>query len=190
MTEDATLAAVAALGTALADLYRVLRRSTTRRLGRPPLPDAQVEVLRLVERCPGISVKEAAERLGSAANTVSTLVGDLADAGLLERSRDPRNRRMVRLRLTPAAYDRIAKVTADRRDLLLAALDRLDEPARQDLLRAGPHLRRLVDLVVERERGEVARSAERDGTGGAEDQLPVVPDLTGGRPVRPRRGEG
>jgi len=168
----------------------VLRRSTTRWLGRPPLPDAQVEVLRLVERHPGISVKEAAERLGSAANTVSTLVGDLTDAGLLERSRDPHNRRVVRLRLTPAAYDRIAEVTAARRDLLLAALDRLDEPARRDVLRAGPHLRRLAEFLAEQERGEAARSVERDGTGSAEDRAASVPHLTGGRPVRPGRGEG
>lgn len=93
MTDDGTAGAAAALGSALADLNRVLRRSTSRRTGRPPLSDAQVEVLRLVERWPEISVKETAERLHTAANTVSTLVGDLTGAGLLERDRDPDNRR-------------------------------------------------------------------------------------------------
>ncbi|MEE6261853.1 MarR family winged helix-turn-helix transcriptional regulator [Plantactinospora sonchi] len=165
MEDEAT--AVAALGTGLAEVQRVLRRSMSRRLGRPPLPDAQVEVLRLVERRPGISVKEAAERLCTAANTVSTLVGDLVAAGLLDRERDPDNRRLVRLRLTPAAQDRIAAVTAERRDLLLRALDRLDEPARREIIQAAPHLRRLADLLVEQEPGHQLRSAERDGAGGA-----------------------
>ncbi|GAA3770689.1 hypothetical protein GCM10022225_67100 [Plantactinospora mayteni] len=151
-TADATAGAAEALGSAVADLHRVLRRSTSRRVGRPPLPDAQVEVLRLVERCPEISVKEAAERLHTAANTVSTLVGDLAGAGLLERTRDPHNRRIVRLRLTPAAHLRIGEYVAHRRDLLLDALHRLDEPARRDIERAAGQLHRLADLLADHER--------------------------------------
>ncbi|WP_216592658.1 MarR family transcriptional regulator [Verrucosispora sioxanthis] len=59
------------LGDALSDLHRVLRRRALQRTGRAALPDAQVEVLRLVQRQPGISVREAAARLGTAANTVS-----------------------------------------------------------------------------------------------------------------------
>ncbi|MEO3745851.1 MarR family transcriptional regulator [Plantactinospora sp. B5E13] len=167
MADEATSEAVAVLGTGLAEVQRVLRRSMSRRLGRPPLPDAQVEVLRLVERRPGISVKETAERLCTAANTVSTLVGDLVTAGLLERERDPDNRRLVRLRLTPAAHERIAEVTAARRDLLLRALDRLDGPARREIIGAAPHLRRLADLLAEPEPGDQSGSAERDGAGGA-----------------------
>ncbi|MDW5326114.1 MarR family winged helix-turn-helix transcriptional regulator [Plantactinospora sp. KLBMP9567] len=154
MTDDVTAGAAEALGSAVADLHRVLRRSTSRRIGRAPLPDAQVEVLRLVERCPEISVKEAAERLHTAANTVSTLVGDLAGAGLLERARDPHNRRIVRLRLTPAAHLRIAEYVAHRRDLLLDALHRLDEPARRDIVRAAGQLHRLADLLVDQERAD------------------------------------
>ncbi|MEQ4301956.1 MarR family winged helix-turn-helix transcriptional regulator [Plantactinospora sp. B6F1] len=146
---DATAGAVETLGGAVADLHRVLRRSTVRRTGRTPLPDAQVEVLRLVERCPEISVKETAERLRTAANTVSTLVSDLAAAGLLERTRDPHNRRVVRLRLTPAAHLRIRDYAGHRRDLLLDALARLDEPARRDIVRAAGQLRRLADLLAD-----------------------------------------
>ncbi|MBE1488956.1 MarR family transcriptional regulator [Plantactinospora soyae] len=158
MTDDGTAGAAAALGSALADLNRVLRRSTSRRTGRPPLSDAQVEVLRLVERWPEISVKETAERLHTAANTVSTLVGDLTGAGLLERDRDPDNRRVVRLRLTPAARGRIGEYVAHRRDLLLDALDRLDDQARRDILRAAPHLHRLAGVLADQEGGEQQRT--------------------------------
>ncbi|MEV4756789.1 MarR family transcriptional regulator [Micromonospora sp. NPDC049559] len=151
LPEKEIAAAAAVLAGALGDLHRVLRRSASRRAGRVPLPDAQVELLRLVERRPGVSVKEAAERLGTAANTVSTLIGELAGAGLLERERDPENRRVVRLRLTAAARDRIADYAAHRRDLLVAALDRLDAEARREVVRAAPGLRALADLVAEEE---------------------------------------
>ena len=57
-----------------------------------PLPTAQSELLRLVAARPGISVAEAARELRLAPNTVSTLVGRLADQGLLSRERALRRR--------------------------------------------------------------------------------------------------
>ncbi|RIV36025.1 MarR family winged helix-turn-helix transcriptional regulator [Micromonospora radicis] len=138
------------LSTALGDLHRVLRRRASQRSGRVALPDAQVEVLRLVQRQPGISVREAAERLGTAANTVSTLVGELTAAGLLSRERDPADRRTVRLGLTDAARERITAYGQHRRDLLGAALAELDAGERERLLTAVPALARLADRVAQR----------------------------------------
>jgi DNA-binding MarR family transcriptional regulator len=136
------------LSAALGDLHRVLRRAASQRAGRVALPDAQVEVLRLVQRQPGIGVREAAERLGTAPNTVSTLVGELTAAGLLHRERDPVDRRIVRLELTDAARERIAAYGRHRRELLDAALTELDDPDREALLAAVPALRRLADRVT------------------------------------------
>ena len=140
---------LAQLGAALGDLHRVLRRTASQRAGRVALPDAQVEVLRLVQRQPGISVRETAERLGTAANTVSTLVGELTAAGLLSRDRDPADRRTVRLGLTEAARERIAAYGQHRRELLAAALAGLDPADRERLLAAVPALSRLADLAAE-----------------------------------------
>ncbi|GIJ33257.1 MarR family transcriptional regulator [Micromonospora sediminimaris] len=137
------------LGAALSDLHRVLRRRAIQRTGRAALPDAQVEVLRLVQRQPGISVREAAERLGTAANTVSTLVGELTTAGLLRRDRDPADRRTVRLELTEVAYERIAAYGQYRRELLAAALADLDATDRERLAAAVPALSRLADQAAE-----------------------------------------
>ncbi|MEV5764841.1 MarR family winged helix-turn-helix transcriptional regulator [Micromonospora sp. NPDC052213] len=137
------------LSGALGDLHRVLRRAASQRAGRVALPDAQVEVLRLVQRQPGVGVREAAERLGTAPNTVSTLVGELTSAGLLHRDRDPVNRRTVRLELTDAARERIAAYGRHRRDLLGAALAGLDDADRQALLTAAPALRRLADRMTQ-----------------------------------------
>ncbi|SCL28567.1 DNA-binding transcriptional regulator, MarR family [Micromonospora nigra] len=143
------------LGGALGDLHRVLRRAATQRAGRVALPDAQVEVLLLVQRQPGIGVREAAERLGTAPNTVSTLVGELTGAGLLRRERDPADRRSVRLDLTDAARDRITAHQRHRRDLLAAALAGLDAPEREQLLAAAPALRHLADRVADQARSAV-----------------------------------
>ncbi|MBL6275201.1 MarR family transcriptional regulator [Micromonospora fiedleri] len=144
MTEET----LAELGAALGDLHRVLRRTASQRTGRVALPDAQVEVLRLVQRQPGISVREAAERLGTAPNTVSTLVGELTSAGLLSRERDPGDRRTVRLELTDAARDRTAAYGQHRSELLAAALAQLDAEDRERLLAATPALSRLADQVA------------------------------------------
>ncbi|MFG3697069.1 MarR family winged helix-turn-helix transcriptional regulator [Micromonospora sp. NPDC047620] len=137
------------LSGALGDLHRVLRRAASQRAGRVALPDGQVEVLRLVQRQPGVGVREAAERLGTAPNTVSTLVGELTSAGLLHRDRDPVDRRTVRLELTDAARERIAAYGRHRRDLLGTALADLDDADREVLLAAAPALRRLADRMTQ-----------------------------------------
>lgn len=136
------------LGGAVGELHRALRRRAVQRAGRVALPDAQVEVLRLVQRQPGVSVREAAERLGTAPNTVSTLVGELTGAGLLHRERDPADRRSVRLELTDAARERIAAYGRHRRELLTAALSELDEADRAAVLAAVPALDRLADRMT------------------------------------------
>ncbi|WP_319463907.1 MarR family winged helix-turn-helix transcriptional regulator [Micromonospora sp. RTP1Z1] len=132
------------LGALVGELHRLLRRSAAGRANRVALPEAQVELLLLVRAEPGISGKEAARRLGTAPNTVSTLVRDLADAGLLDRVRDPVDRRVVRLRLTDAARARMADHEAHRTALLADALTALDPSARAAVLAAVPHLDALL----------------------------------------------
>ena len=50
----------------------------------------------------GLSQQELAERLFLEKSTVSRMVADLLHKGLVERERDPANRRIYRLRLTDA----------------------------------------------------------------------------------------
>jgi DNA-binding MarR family transcriptional regulator len=129
-------------------LHHLLRRAAT---GTPPdLPEAHVQLLWLVRRHPGISVSEAADSLRTAANTVSTRVGDLAEAGLLTRTRDPGNRRVVRLDLTPEASRRLGDYMRRRQTVLAEALARLDPPALATLAGAVQVLRRVEDLLGRR----------------------------------------
>jgi DNA-binding MarR family transcriptional regulator len=59
-----------------------------------------------------LSQQELAERLLLEKSTVSRLVADLENKGLIERERDPANRRTYRLRLTDAGRTFHAQVAA------------------------------------------------------------------------------
>jgi len=130
----------------LLDALGAFRRTLRRHVGAPfspPLTTAQVELVRVVRREPGTSVAEAAEKLGVAPNTVSTLVGQLSDAHVIVRRTDPGDRRIARLDLTP---DVRRKVDAwrDRRVVALTrALNRLSQADRRRLEEALPALERL-----------------------------------------------
>ena len=107
-----------------------LRRQVRRSGGGLPigtgLPESQAELLRLVGRQPGISVRHAAAELGLAANTASTLVSRLSADGLLVRTVDPDDRRVGRLRLTESAQRIADESRAARKAALGAVLERLD----------------------------------------------------------------
>ena len=92
---------------------------------RPVSPQSQAELLRLVGRQPGTSVREAATELGLVSNTASTLVSKLAADGLLIRSVDADDRRVGRLQLTEPAQRIADESRAARRAMLAGVLDEL-----------------------------------------------------------------
>ena len=85
-----TAAGPVATASALLNAIGIVRRTVRRAARRPgeqePLPPAQSELLRLAADRPGITVADAAQELRLAPNTVSTLVGRLTAAGLLDRA--------------------------------------------------------------------------------------------------------
>lgn len=170
----ATQEEIARFGAVLGEVHRLLRRRTVARADREPLPEAQVEVLLLVRGAPGISGKEAARRLGTAPNTVSTLVRDLTDAGLLARDRDPADRRVVRLRITEAARERMAHYEIHRAALLAGALAELEPPVRAAILAAAPHLDALRDALA----GPARPEGSGPAAGTAGNPLAVAPPGT------------
>ena len=123
-----------------------LRKRRDPRLARwfgdqPTAPTtAQLELIRLVRRNPDLSVADSAAELGLAPNTVSTLVRQLADTGVLERVRDSTDGRVVRLRLTSDTRRRV-EAWLDRRTAVTArVLAGLDPADRAALRRALPVL--------------------------------------------------
>ena len=108
-----------------------IRRSGRRAAARPAelsaLSGAQLDLVRVVRRRPGISVGDAAEELGLAANTVSTLVRQLVDAGLLRRTADAADRRVGRLELSSETARRVGAFRDRRVALLSDAIGQMDE---------------------------------------------------------------
>ena len=128
-------------------LRRALRRAGHHGLPGEPMPTSQVELLRVVRLQPGIGVGEAAQQLGVAANTVSTLVNQLVSARLLQRGRDPDDGRAARLQLTARSRRRVALWRDQREQAMTAALDELDDRERESLGRALPALHKILEAL-------------------------------------------
>jgi DNA-binding MarR family transcriptional regulator len=135
---DASATADAVLST-----FASIRRGA-RLAGRPAelanLTGAQLDLVRLVRRHPGVSVAEAAAELRLAANTVSTLVRQLTDAGLLVRRVDAADRRVARLELTPETAREVGRFRDRRVALLASAIAELRPADRRRLEAALPVL--------------------------------------------------
>jgi DNA-binding MarR family transcriptional regulator len=128
-------------------LHRVLRRRVRESLTAPALPQAQVEILRLLVREPGIRAREVAESLGLASNTVSTLIQQLSLKGYITREIDSRDRRSARISPTPAAVDRINSWSDKRAALLASAVDTLDDSDYERLAACVPVLEDLAGIL-------------------------------------------
>jgi DNA-binding MarR family transcriptional regulator len=135
------------LAQSIGRLRRAIRHRTRQEWGAPPLPDAQLELLRLVRTRPGLRPREAAEALGVLPNTVSTLLTSLEGMGLLERQRDGADARCVRLHLTAAARARIADWQDRRHAVVAAALDALEPADRAAIAGSLPALGRLAQAL-------------------------------------------
>ena len=137
------------LADALVGVQRLIRRRLRGQMPDPRLRGAEVELLRLVVARPGIGISDAAKDLGLAANSVSTLVNQLAKVGYLVRETDPADRRAARLLPTPAAETRLREWRRRCAELVRRHVARLDEPHRRALHAAIPALRKLADTLHE-----------------------------------------
>ncbi|SDL07552.1 DNA-binding transcriptional regulator, MarR family [Nonomuraea maritima] len=138
-----------AFAAVMGGINRLVRRRLRRDLTGPRLRGAQVELLRLVSDSPGISVTAAAKELYLAGNSVSTLVNQLTEAGLLRRETRPEDRRSARLLVTPEAEERLRAWQERRTALIRELVERLGDDDQEALAAALPALRRLADSLRE-----------------------------------------
>ena len=120
------------------------------------LPMAQVELLQRLADEPGLRVTDLATRHRLATNTVSTLVQQMVDAGLVQRSPDPADRRATTLALTAEGHAQLQGWLQANARRLQDALAELAPRDRAAILRVVPALARLVDALERRAAGEGA----------------------------------
>jgi len=146
------LAAADDLLAAIAAIRRAARRHARRPAELAALTSAQLELVRLLRRRPGRSVADAAAELGLAPNTVSTLVRELSEAGIVVRRVDGADRRVARLDLAPAVRRRVERWRDERVVALAGAIDGLPGAERERLLEALPLLGALAEALAAGER--------------------------------------
>lgn len=95
---------------------------------------AQVFALHELDTGTSMSQRDLADRLRLEKSTVSRLVADLDRKGLLERERDPANRRVYRLRITPAGHALHAGMRDSQHPPLARWVDALTPDERKALL--------------------------------------------------------
>jgi len=145
--ELSSRAEAATLLAAISAVRRTARRAVRHAWQTEPLPPAQGELLRLIASKPGISVAEAAQELRLAPNTVSTLVGRLAEQDLLSRQRTLPDGRSVRLTVTGKARQRITEWQDLRAYLASQVLAEMPPDDRRALADAVPALLRLAERM-------------------------------------------
>ena len=131
----------------VASLRRAVRRKLRGQVPFAPMRAAQVDLLRTVEKEPGIGVAAAARAMHLAGNSVSTLVNQLVDAEMLERHVDPADRRAARLHLTKAAEKRLETWRRTRTDYVAGALAKLSKKDIDAIGGALPALGRLLEVL-------------------------------------------
>ncbi len=131
-------------------LHRALARRADTGPDRPRLPEAQVAVLGLIRRRPGLTVRELATELQLKPNNASSLVTTMVAAGLLFKEPDLLDRRVVRLHLTAEARERHDGVQALFTSYADDALEALSPDERAAIAAALPALHHLARQLRER----------------------------------------
>ena len=102
----------------------------------PTVPPAQLRVLTIVAANRHTNMSRLAEALDVVPSSASRLCDRLEATGLLRRVPDPRDRREVRLLLTPAARRLLDDLRTRRQEALATVLERMTPAARDELVRA------------------------------------------------------
>lgn len=135
------------LAAALVDVSEHIRRSAHEATGYQPLPNGMLDILRVIEVNPGITVAEVAARLDRQLSNVSTQLKDLFGRGLVTRNRDSTDKRYVTLHTTAEAAHIKEVLESSWAEALETVAQRLPPAEQRELLLSEPHLARLAALI-------------------------------------------
>ncbi len=111
------------------DVARLVRIEADKRARAHGMTRAQWGILIWLERQPGRSQKELAELLDVEPITVARLIDRLEARGMVERRPDPKDRRIWRLHLRPAALIVLRDVDREREEITRILTTGIDEEA-------------------------------------------------------------
>ncbi|MFC7308202.1 MarR family winged helix-turn-helix transcriptional regulator [Streptomyces monticola] len=127
----------------LGPLRRAVVRVTRTAENLPDLPEAQIELLRVLADGP-LTPRQTADRLRVAPSTVSNLVKTMRTAGLVERTTHPGEGRTALLTATDRAADLLTRYDRASARALAEGIDHLGPDDHAALRAALPALARLA----------------------------------------------
>jgi DNA-binding MarR family transcriptional regulator len=133
---------------AVLDISFEVRRKSHEGTGVLPLSSGVLDVIRVIERHPGITVAEVAARLGRQLSNVSSQLRELVALGLVTRARDASDKRYVALHPTPESVRIKTLLEGAWADTLAAAGSQLQPGEREQLAAALPALQRLASVLA------------------------------------------
>lgn len=135
------------LGRLIGPLRRAVLLRTRRSEDLPDLPEAQIELLRVLSDAGALAPREVAGRLRVAPSTVSNLVRAMTASGLVERRPSSTDLRTVTLTASPHALDLLGRYDRVSTEALRCALAALAPESREAIEEALPALTDLIGAL-------------------------------------------
>lgn len=110
-----------------AQIFRLFQESSRGKQWDLEITMPQLCCLKMIEAGDNCMMKELAEKVQLSLGTVTGIIDRLIRAGFVERYRDEKDRRVVRVRLTKAGKEIIRKAMKKRREHLANILEKVDE---------------------------------------------------------------
>jgi DNA-binding MarR family transcriptional regulator len=137
------------MGFLLSDVTRLLRRRFDERARASGASVAQWRVLKLLERSPGLNQGQIAEAIEVEPITCCRMIDRLEESGLVERRRDPSDRRAWRIHLTEKSSPILAELHMLAGELIEGALQGLSTAQRDELTATLETIRSNLSHVTE-----------------------------------------
>lgn len=139
------------------DVGRLLRIYADHKAAQFGMTRAKWAVLARLDRSEGLKQNELADMLDLQPITLTRLLDQLGDNGLIERRADPDDRRAKRLYLTPAARPLLERLSDLGEELMETALAGLSEPEIAALLESLTTLKENLRHAVQRRQPSLER---------------------------------
>ena len=135
------------LGPLIGPLRRAVLKKVRHAASLPDLPEAQIELLRVIAENGAMTPSEVAARLRVAPSTISNLVRTMHVSGLVERIPSHTDLRTVTLMPSATARDLLDRYDHTSAIIIKKAADQLTADQRLQLERAIPLLRALLTVL-------------------------------------------